>query len=77
MSVMMGMRTTVDPERFADVVASNTDRIVAIADRARQHGAIHHRFYASEARDEVLVVDQWPTPSRSTSSSPTVQTSAS
>jgi heme-degrading monooxygenase HmoA len=29
-----------------------------IADRAREHGVIRHRFYGSD--DEVLVVDEWP-----------------
>lgn len=60
MSVMMGLRITVDPQRFEEVANGNTERLMTISDRARQAGATAHRFYASEAGDEVLVVDEWP-----------------
>ena|SRR5436309_1406423 len=60
MSVMMGMRISVDPKRFEDVVANNGDKFVTIAERAKEHGATRHAFYASGAGDEVLVVDEWP-----------------
>lgn len=60
MSVMMGLRIEVDPARFEQVANANTERLTGISDRAKQHGAIHHRFYASEAGDEILVVDEWP-----------------
>lgn len=60
MSVMMGMRIVVDPKRFEEVVASRPDTFVEVAQRGKQQGAIHHAFYASEAGDEVLVVDEWP-----------------
>jgi heme-degrading monooxygenase HmoA len=59
MTVMMGLRISVDPARFEKVVAGNPDRVIQIAERAKQGGALHHRFYASEAGDEVLVVDEW------------------
>jgi heme-degrading monooxygenase HmoA len=60
MSIMMGMRVAVDPARFEEVVNSNHERLVAIAERGRQAGAIHHRFFANEAGGEILIVDEWP-----------------
>jgi heme-degrading monooxygenase HmoA len=60
MSVMMGLRIAADPVRFEQAVSSNPQRMVEIAERAKQQGAIHHQFYASEAGDEILVVDEWP-----------------
>src|SRR5436309_5703109 len=60
MSVMMGLRIAVDPNRFEEVATGNAERLRQISERSKQHGAIHHAFYASEAGDEVLVVDEWP-----------------
>jgi hypothetical protein len=60
MSVMMAMRVNVDPARFEEVANSNRDRMIAIADRGKQAGATHHRFYANEAGGEILIVDEWP-----------------
>jgi heme-degrading monooxygenase HmoA len=60
MSVVMGMRLAVDPGRFEEVVNANRDRMVAVADRGKQAGAIHHCFYANEAGDEILILDEWP-----------------
>jgi hypothetical protein len=60
MSVLMGLRIAVDVERFVQVVKDNPDRMVRIAERGRERGAIHHRFYANEDGGEVLVVDEWP-----------------
>jgi heme-degrading monooxygenase HmoA len=57
---MMGLRIAVDPARFEEVAKGNPERLLGISERAKQHGAISHRFYASEAGDEVLVVDEWP-----------------
>jgi hypothetical protein len=60
MSVMMGLRISVDVERFMEVVASNPDRIKAISEQGKAAGAIHHAFYGSVNGDELLVVDEWP-----------------
>ncbi|HEY3727246.1 MAG TPA: hypothetical protein VGL51_08745 [Solirubrobacteraceae bacterium] len=60
MSVMMGMRLVVDPARFEEVLNANRDRAMAISERGKQAGAIHHRFYANQAGGEVLIVDEWP-----------------
>jgi hypothetical protein len=60
MSVIMGLVLEVDPARFEEVVANNGDRMVEIASRGKEAGAIHHRFYANEDGSQVLVVDEWP-----------------
>lgn len=58
MSVMMGLRIEVDPERFEQVTKENVDQLMAIIDQAKQRGLIHHAFYAGDG--EVLAVDEWP-----------------
>src|SRR2546421_11988448 len=60
MSVMMGLVVSADPERFQQAINSDPKRLLDIAERAKQRGAIHHRFYVNEAGGEVLVVDEWP-----------------
>jgi heme-degrading monooxygenase HmoA len=57
---MVGLRIPVDPARFEEVATGNRERLIGISERAKQQGCISHRFYASEAGDEVLVVDVWP-----------------
>jgi hypothetical protein len=60
MSVMMGLRISVDPDRFEEVVKADHDRILGISEDAKSRGAIHHTFYANDAGGEILVVDEWP-----------------
>ena len=60
MSIMMGLRVAVDPNRFEEVINSDRDRIMEISQAAKDAGAIHHAFYANDDGDEVLVVDEWP-----------------
>ncbi|MBV9680892.1 MAG: hypothetical protein JO046_03815 [Solirubrobacterales bacterium] len=60
MSVMMGLRITADPARVEEALNSDPERLKRIAQRARDAGCTHHRFYANEAGGEVLVVDEWP-----------------
>lgn len=60
MSVMMGLRITADPTRVEEALKSDPERLKGIAQRARDAGCIHHRFFANEAGGEVLVVDEWP-----------------
>jgi len=57
MSVMMGMRLTVDPELFMQVIERKAEQAKAIAERGRSKGAVHHMFLAGES--EVLVADEW------------------
>lgn len=58
MSVMMGMVIDADPARFEQVAKDNKELLDSIAGRAKQAGAIHHQFFASN--NSVLVVDEWP-----------------
>ena len=60
MAVMMGLRVAADPARFEQVVTSDPERLMGISQRAKDHGAISHRFYANDAGGEILVVDEWP-----------------
>jgi hypothetical protein len=55
MSVLMTLRVSGNPK---GVEATDPTMLKTIADRAREHGVIRHRFYGSD--DEVLVVDEWP-----------------
>jgi len=55
MSVLMTLRVTGNPK---GVEATDPAELKMIGDRAREHGAIHHRFYGTDT--EVLVVDEWP-----------------
>jgi heme-degrading monooxygenase HmoA len=59
MSVMMGLRIDVDPERLEQALNSDPARLRAIAERAKQMGALHHRFLANVDGSEALVVDEW------------------
>jgi hypothetical protein len=57
MSVMIGLRIKVDPARFLEVANGDTERLVAISNKAKGMGALAHRFYGGDG--EVLVVDEW------------------
>jgi hypothetical protein len=57
MSVMMGLRFQVDPERFMTVMREEDERLTRIAERAKQMGAIHHMFLAGDG--EVMAADEW------------------
>jgi heme-degrading monooxygenase HmoA len=59
MSVMMILRIPVDPAAL-ERAARESDSFLEIAEYAKQHGAIHHEFWAST--DEVLAVDEWDSP---------------
>ncbi len=56
-SVMMGLRFQVDPDRFMEVMREEDERLRSIAERAKQMGAIHHMFLAGEG--EVMAADEW------------------
>jgi hypothetical protein len=58
MSVIVTLNISGNPEQLEAHAAQNSDAIRAIADRARGHGLIAHRFYGSEGR--ILVIDEWP-----------------
>jgi heme-degrading monooxygenase HmoA len=56
---MMILRVPVDPAAMQRATEGNDD-FLAIAEHAKQNGAIHHEFWAGT--DEVLVVDEWDSP---------------
>jgi hypothetical protein len=60
MSVMMGLRISVDRSSFEQALNSDPDRLRAISERSKEHGAIHHAFFSNASGDSVLVVDEWP-----------------
>jgi heme-degrading monooxygenase HmoA len=56
---MMILRVQVDPAAMQRATEGNED-FLAIAEYAKQNGAIHHEFWAGT--DEVLAVDEWESP---------------
>jgi heme-degrading monooxygenase HmoA len=59
MSVIMTLKAKGNPEKLEQIASENPDRLRGIADRAKEHGAIAHRFYGSDD-GSVMVVDEWP-----------------
>jgi quinol monooxygenase YgiN len=57
MSVLVAVKFPGDVAKFRASLAERASEYAAIADRAKQAGAIHHRFGAGS--DFVLVVDEW------------------
>jgi len=58
MSVFMMLQVEGDPTRLAEVM-SDEGRWQTINARARENGAIHHRFFASADGGTVAVFDEW------------------
>lgn len=48
-----------DPRKLEDHAAANADAMRGIADNAKRHGLIAHRFYGSDD-GQIMVVDEWP-----------------
>src|SRR5438270_13066588 len=61
MSVIMTMSVQGDPAKMEQIAGENPDRIRSIAERAKSHGPIAHRFYGSDD-GQIMVVDEWPDP---------------
>jgi hypothetical protein len=61
MSVIMTLRTKGDPQKLEERAAQNPEGMRSIAERAKEHGLIAHRFYGSED-GQIMVVDEWPDP---------------
>jgi len=59
MSVIMTLRAKGDPQELERRAAENPDGMRAIADRAKEHGVIAHRFYGSDD-GQLMVIDEWP-----------------
>lgn len=60
MSVIMTFRVAGDPGELERLAAEQPDVLRGIAERAKGHGLIAHRFYGSEG--QIMVVDEWPDP---------------
>ncbi len=58
MTVLMTLRMLADGAKLTDYAQSHQEELQGIIERAKTHGVLSHRFYASS--DEVLVVDEWP-----------------
>ena len=60
MPVIMVQEVAADPCGLEEFAAGNQETVRAILEAARKHGLIAHRFYGSEDRKKVLIVDEWP-----------------
>jgi hypothetical protein len=58
MSVIVTVRMQGDPSRLEQIASQDPDRLISIGERAKSHGVIAHRFYASDG--QILVIDEWP-----------------
>jgi hypothetical protein len=58
MSVFMMLQVEGDPARLADVM-SDAGLWQTINARAKENGAIHHRFFASADGGTIAVFDEW------------------
>lgn len=61
MSVIMTLRAKGNPDELERLAAEKADTLRSLADRAKEHGAIAHRFYGSDD-GWIMVVDEWPDP---------------
>jgi uridine phosphorylase len=59
MPVIVTLRMKGDPNKLEQLAAGDPDRMRSIADRAKDHGVIAHRFYGSDD-GQLMVVDEWP-----------------
>ena|SRR5215212_9642304 len=60
MSVMIEARFDADASRVEQAARDNHDTLMAIVDRAKEQGCLHHRFYAENG--SVVIVDEWESP---------------
>ena len=60
MSVIMTFRAAGDPDELERRAAANPEAMRSIADRAKEHGLIAHRFYGADG--QIMVLDEWPDP---------------
>jgi hypothetical protein len=58
MTVIMTMWVQGDPSKLEEHAGENREEMQSIANSAKEHGLIAHRFYGSEG--QVLVIDEWP-----------------
>jgi hypothetical protein len=58
-SVHVVVKVSGDTDSFQKALADRADEFVAVGERAKQAGAIHHRFGIGDGY--VLAVDEWET----------------
>src|SRR5437763_14305228 len=58
MSVFMMLQVEGDPTRLAEAM-SDAGRWESINARAKENGAIHHRFFANADGSTIAVFDEW------------------
>jgi heme-degrading monooxygenase HmoA len=58
----MMLRVKADPKRLQEVIDADEARWRAINSRAKELGAIHHRFLGSADGTEIVVLDEWESP---------------
>ena len=56
--MIMTLRVQGDPAKIQEQLRSDDERLNRILGRAKDHGLIAHRWYASDG--EFMVVDEWP-----------------
>jgi hypothetical protein len=61
MSVFVTLRVAGDAAKLQETMKQHPDRWQAINARAKEHGAIHHRFLVSADGGEIAVADEWET----------------
>ena len=59
MSVIMTLQVRGDANRLEAFAAENEATLRGVADKAKEHGLIAHRFYGSDG-GQIMVVDEWP-----------------
>ena len=62
MSVIMMLRVKADAKRLQEVVNGDEARWQAVNNRAKELGAIHHRFLGNADGTEIIVLDEWASP---------------
>jgi hypothetical protein len=59
MSVLVVVKVSGDTDIFQKALADRADEFVAVIDRAKAGGAIHHRFGIGDGY--IIAVDEWQT----------------
>jgi hypothetical protein len=59
MPIIMTFRLKGDPDKLEQVAAADPRAMRSIAEQAKEHGLIAHRFYGSDD-GQIMVVDEWP-----------------
>jgi hypothetical protein len=60
MSVIMTLWVKGDPEKLESVAAEKQEHIAGIAEAAKEHGCIAHRFYGHTEGGQIMAIDEWP-----------------